>query len=34
MAFMIGQKEQSMTAKYPDFAAYQQSSTRLFPWIW
>lgn len=30
----IAQKEQSMTAKYPDFAAYQQSSTRLFPWIW
>lgn len=30
----IGQKEQSMAAKYPDFAAYQQSSTRLLPWLW
>jgi protein-S-isoprenylcysteine O-methyltransferase Ste14 len=30
----IAQKEQSMIAKYPDFAAYQQNSTRLFPWIW
>ncbi|MBD1912671.1 MULTISPECIES: DUF1295 domain-containing protein [unclassified Leptolyngbya] len=30
----ITQKEQSMAAKYPDFAAYQQSSTRLFPLIW
>jgi protein-S-isoprenylcysteine O-methyltransferase Ste14 len=30
----IAQKEQSMTAKYSDFTAYQQSSTRLFPLIW
>ena len=30
----IIQKEQEMVAKYPDFAAYQQSSTRLLPWIW
>lgn len=30
----IVQKEQAMTAKYPDFAAYQQKSTRLFPLIW
>jgi protein-S-isoprenylcysteine O-methyltransferase Ste14 len=30
----IAQKEQSMNDKYPDFAAYQQSSTRLLPWIW
>lgn len=30
----IAQKEQSMTTKYPDFTAYQQSSTRLFPWLW
>lgn len=30
----IVQKENSMSAKYPDFAAYQQQSTRLFPWIW
>ena len=30
----ISQKEQSMTDKYYDFAEYQQSSTRLFPFIW
>ena len=30
----ILQKEQSMADKYPDFAAYQQSSRRLLPWIW
>lgn len=30
----ISQKEQSMTDKYSDFAEYQQSSTRLFPFIW
>jgi protein-S-isoprenylcysteine O-methyltransferase Ste14 len=30
----IAQKEQSMTSKYPDFGAYRQDSTRLFPWIW
>jgi protein-S-isoprenylcysteine O-methyltransferase Ste14 len=30
----ISQKEQAMTAKYPDFAAYQQNSSRLLPWIW
>uniref|UniRef100_B8HVC7 Uncharacterized protein n=1 Tax=Cyanothece sp. (strain PCC 7425 / ATCC 29141) TaxID=395961 RepID=B8HVC7_CYAP4 len=30
----MAQKEQSMAAKYPDFAAYQQSTARLLPWIW
>lgn len=30
----IAQKEQAMTAKYPDFATYQQNSTRLLPWLW
>ena len=30
----IAQKEQSMTDRYPGFTAYQQNSTRLFPWIW
>lgn len=30
----IAKKEQSMAGKYPEFAAYQQSSTRLFPWLW
>jgi protein-S-isoprenylcysteine O-methyltransferase Ste14 len=30
----ISQKEQAMTAKYPDFAAYQQNSSRLLSWIW
>ena len=27
-------KEQSMAAKYPEFAVYQQNSSRLLPWIW
>ncbi len=27
-------KEQAMAAKYPEFAAYQQNSSRLLPWIW
>ncbi len=30
----INQKEEAMAAKYPDFAAYQQNSSRLLPWIW
>lgn len=30
----IQQKERSMAAKYPDFAAYQQTSRRLIPWLW
>lgn len=30
----IAQKEQSMSAKYAEFAAYQQRSNRLLPWIW
>ena len=30
----INQKEKAMSAKYPDFAAYQQNSSRLLPWIW
>jgi protein-S-isoprenylcysteine O-methyltransferase Ste14 len=30
----ILQKEQSMAIKYPDFAAYQQSTSRLLPWLW
>lgn len=30
----IAQKEQSMSEKYPEFAAYQANSTRLLPWIW
>ena len=30
----INQKEQAMAAKYPEFAAYQQNSSRLLPWIW
>lgn len=30
----MSQKEQSMTTKYPDFADYQQSSSRLIPFIW
>jgi protein-S-isoprenylcysteine O-methyltransferase Ste14 len=30
----IAKKEQSMAAKYPDFASYQQTSSRLLPWIW
>ena len=30
----IGKKEASMSAKYADFAEYQQESSRLIPWIW
>lgn len=30
----INQKEKSMSAKYPEFAAYQKNSSRLIPWIW
>lgn len=30
----ISQKEASMGEKYPEFAAYQKTSTRLIPWIW
>ncbi|PSP00433.1 MAG: steroid 5-alpha reductase [Cyanobacteria bacterium SW_6_48_11] len=30
----IAQKEQSMSQKYPDYSAYQQSSARLIPFIW
>ena len=30
----INQKETSMAEKYTDFAEYQQSSTRLIPFIW
>ncbi len=30
----ISDKEKAMSAKYPEFAAYQQNSTRLLPWIW
>lgn len=30
----INQKEQSMTSKYPEYTEYQQSSTRLIPFIW
>ena len=30
----IGQKEEAMAAKYPEFAAYEQNSNRLLPWIW
>lgn len=30
----ISQKEQSMSGKYPDYPNYQQSSTRLIPFIW
>lgn len=30
----ILQKEQSMAIKYPDFAVYQQSTSRLLPWLW
>lgn len=30
----ISQKEQAMSAKYPDYSAYQQSSSRLIPFIW
>ncbi|WP_193199113.1 DUF1295 domain-containing protein [Nostoc sp. MG11] len=30
----MSQKDQSMSAKYPDYAEYQQSSVRLIPFIW
>ncbi len=30
----MSQKEQSSSAKYPDYAEYQQSSARLIPFIW
>lgn len=30
----INQKEQAMAAKYSEFTAYQQKSSRLIPWIW
>lgn len=30
----ISDKEKAMSAKYSEFAAYQQNSTRLLPWIW
>ena len=30
----ISEKEKSMAAKYPEFATYQQNSSRLLPWIW
>ena len=30
----ISQKEEVMSAKYPEFVAYQQNSSRLLPWIW
>ena len=30
----IQQKEQSMATKYSDFAAYQENSYRLIPWLW
>ena len=30
----INQKEKSMSVKYPEFAAYQNNSSRLIPWIW
>ena len=30
----INEKEKSMAAKYPDFEAYKQHSSRLLPWIW
>ncbi|MBD2776467.1 DUF1295 domain-containing protein [Iningainema tapete] len=30
----ISQKEQAMSAKYQDYPEYQQSSTRLIPFIW
>ena len=30
----IGDKEQSMADKYPDFATYREQSKRLIPWIW
>ncbi|MBD2164834.1 DUF1295 domain-containing protein [Calothrix membranacea FACHB-236] len=30
----LSQKEQSMSAKYPDYEDYQKSSARLIPFIW
>jgi protein-S-isoprenylcysteine O-methyltransferase Ste14 len=30
----ISKKEIAMADKYPEFTAYQQNSTRLFPFIW
>ncbi|MEM7593936.1 MAG: DUF1295 domain-containing protein [Cyanobacteria bacterium P01_A01_bin.83] len=30
----INQKEEAMAAKYPEFTAYQQETSRLLPWIW
>ncbi len=30
----ISQKEEAMAAKYSEFAAYQEKSDRLLPWIW
>ncbi|BAZ43378.1 hypothetical protein NIES4102_03780 [Chondrocystis sp. NIES-4102] len=30
----ISQKEEAMSNKYSEFAAYQQNSSRLLPWIW
>lgn len=30
----IGQKEQAMSDKYPEFSSYQKNSSRLLPWIW
>jgi protein-S-isoprenylcysteine O-methyltransferase Ste14 len=30
----IFQKEQAMSAKYPEYAEYQQLSDRLIPFIW
>ena len=30
----ISQKEQAMAAKYPEFTAYAQHTSRLLPWIW
>jgi protein-S-isoprenylcysteine O-methyltransferase Ste14 len=30
----ISQKEQSMSTKYPEYSTYQQTSSRLIPFIW
>jgi protein-S-isoprenylcysteine O-methyltransferase Ste14 len=30
----IASKEKSMMAKYPEFSTYQQTSSRLLPWLW
>ncbi|MBP5974381.1 steroid 5-alpha reductase [Brasilonema sp. CT11] len=30
----ISQKEQAMSAKYPDYAEYRQSTARLIPFVW